>query len=113
MKIAVPTNEEHNISNHFVHTKSFNIYTIEKGVLINEVYKYYNIQEAKNDPQVIYNSISDCKALIANNFETSNIEYLQKSGIEVVITDEKVLIQAVLNYYNEAKRLESNCCCCP
>jgi predicted Fe-Mo cluster-binding NifX family protein len=36
MKIAIPTNDGINISNHFYNTQSFKIFTIEKGTIINE-----------------------------------------------------------------------------
>ncbi len=120
MKIAVPSNDKLNISNHFFCTKSFKIFTLEKGSIVNEEYRYNNFsgcnsaeKDIKKNQEMIYDLIRDCNTLIVRDIKDCHNEYLQNQNIEIVITDEKIITTAVLNYYGEIIRQESNTCCCP
>ena len=62
---------------------------------------------------MLYGLISDCNIVIVNYVETEFRNYLIKRNLQIVITHEKIITNAIVAYLNERHRMESNTCCSP
>lgn len=103
MKIAVVSNDQNTVSQHFGRSKYFIIYEVENGEVKNveirqrhvihhshhEQGGFYGHHHNSNDHDAMIAEMSDCQVLIAGGMGYGAYNRIIFHGINVLITDEK------------------------
>jgi hypothetical protein len=110
MKVAIPTNDGINISDHFYNTQSFKVFTIEKGTIINE-----ELRTAEDTPMIEnkIDLVSDCDVYIIDNDDTLETTFISEGEKIIEKTCNSIITNIIVDYKNEQQRIESNTFCCP
>lgn len=108
MKVAIASDDRMTISQHFGRTLGFEIFVIEDGKIIDQIYRKNDYtghargmegmshQVDRHAP--ILEALQDCNAVIANGMGRRIYEDLQNAGIETFIVEEYNTEQAVRRY---------------
>ena len=104
MKIAIASDDERTISSHFGRAKGFVIYEVKEGEIINKEYRLntFTPHVRGGDPHdrhgPILRALKDCKVVISHGMGRRIYEDLKKTGIEVFITEETRVEEALRRY---------------
>lgn len=98
MRIAIASDDEQTIANHFGRTRGFMIYETEDGVIKNQYYRNNDftghargLEHASHHIDrhgPILNALNDCHAVISRGMGRRIYEDLQNAGIETFIVEE-------------------------
>ncbi len=117
MKIAIVTNNGNVVSQHFGRAKYYAIYTVEDGKVINKELRERNAVHHHSDEDNHHNhdhhgdeaehqrkhdamaqELNDCQVLIAGGMGRSAYNRFFMHGLNVVLTDETNVEQAIKRY---------------
>lgn len=115
MKIAVVTDDQQTISQHFGRAAYYAILTVENGQMVGRqiVEKSAHHHKNQHDPhhegghhnhdhRSMIDPIADCQALIARGMGQGAYDALQARGIQPIITDIRKIDEAVTAYLGGA-----------
>ena len=122
MKVAIASDDEKTISSHFGRTRGFVIFEIEEKEVRNREYRFNTftghvrgLEDAghgidRHGP--ILEALSDCKVVISHGRGRRIYDDLKNAGIEVIVTDE-TNIQDALDLYTNGKLIHRPDITCP
>lgn len=121
MKIAIPSNDNLNISNHFGKTKGFVICEIDTNNIIKKEYKQntftghaqglHHDNEHDHSHQGIFKAIGDCQTVIAGGMGKRLYNDFEKNNIKVFVTKETNIDDALKSFMNDTLENNSDDCC--
>jgi predicted Fe-Mo cluster-binding NifX family protein len=99
MKIAIASDDQKTISEHFGRACGFMVYKIQNGAIISQEYRE-NIGKSTGechscDHEKMIKNIKDCDVVISYGMGQRIYSDLLKHNIVAIITDEKTVIDAV------------------
>lgn len=110
MRVAIASDDERTIANHFGRTRGFMIYEIEDGTIKNQHYRINDFTGHARGLEhsghhidrhgPILNALNDCQAVISRGMGRRIYEDLQNAGIETFIVDE-IETNAAIRLYLE------------
>lgn len=106
MRIALATLNGNTVTGHFGRTKAFVVVDLDDGVETNREVRDVGSCTQGNHPDPghrrrhhdLVDTVRDCKVVIAGGMGLPVQERLQEAGIEVVLTDTRVIDEAVQQY---------------
>jgi predicted Fe-Mo cluster-binding NifX family protein len=106
MKIALATLNGNTVTGHFGRTKAFVVVELEDGVEVKRAVREVGSCTHGTDPDPghrrrhhdLVDTVRDCDAVIAGGMGLPVQERLQEAGLEVVLTDTRVIDEAVQQY---------------
>ncbi|MCB0283958.1 MAG: iron-molybdenum cofactor biosynthesis protein [Calditrichaeota bacterium] len=110
MKIAIASDDQQTIANHFGRTRGFLIYETENGEIQNQEYRinnftghalglnHHNHDHHADRHSAILTALKDCQAVISRGMGRRIYEDLQNAGIETFIVDETNTSVAIQKY---------------
>lgn len=120
MKIAVPTDDGVRISRRFARAAAFVVADVRVGQVINRQLRVNPAgsrtrqRPARGRPRrmrdrckLVTEMLSDCRAVIANAVSTRLREAMEREGIEVIVTSERLLDRALALFALAALQDES------
>lgn len=129
MKIAIPTNDGVRISAHFGRSKAFKIIEIEDGKVINQDLKpnnftghaqgqHHNHDHNHDDHEHqahshagIFAALGNCKTVIAKGMGKRLFDEFEAAQMEIFITKEDLVENAVQAYINQTLDNNPDACC--
>ena len=124
MKIAIPSNDNLNISSHFGRTKGFVICEIDNNNIVKKEFKqntftghaqglHHDNDHAHNNHSHhgIFNAIGDCKIVIAGGMGKRLYNDFEKNNIKVFVTKEMNIDDALKSFMNNTLENNSDDCC--
>ncbi|MCK5815660.1 MAG: NifB/NifX family molybdenum-iron cluster-binding protein [Flavobacteriaceae bacterium] len=128
MKIAIPSNNNINISRHFGRTKGFVICEIENDTIIKKEYTQNTFTghaqglhsdhdhnhehgQGNHSHDGIFNAIGDCKIVIAGGMGRKLYNDFEQKNIKVFVTKEKNIDSALNLFLNSELDNNSDSCC--
>ena len=110
MKIAIASDDETTISSHFGQTRGFVVFEVEDKKVKNREYRLNTftghargLEEAGHEIDrhgPILSALSDCKAVISHGMGRRIYDDLKGAGIEVFVTDQVDVENALALYLN-------------
>ncbi|MBT7144548.1 MAG: iron-molybdenum cofactor biosynthesis protein [Bacteroidetes bacterium] len=120
MKIAVPSNDQKSVNQHFGRSKGFLIITVQESEITDIEYRENTFtghatnnhnHSPNHSHSGIMNALSDCTVIIAGGMGQRLYEEFQSTGKEVFVTKHKVASQAIAAYINNSLDNNKNQCC--
>jgi predicted Fe-Mo cluster-binding NifX family protein len=104
MKIAIASDDEIHIANHFGRALGFVIFEIENDVILNKEYRK-NIGKHTGecgscDHDTMINNIKDCDVVISYGMGRRIFADLSKNNLKAVVTDVYTVDEAVKKFIN-------------
>jgi hypothetical protein len=112
MKIAIPTDDAININKTLESARSFVVFTIQFGEIIEEEFRHSPENEPEKVPD-IFGLIADCTVLIMKSPEECKLDFSGQKELKVFTTGENIITKIIVGFLNEAHRKEANTYCCP
>lgn len=112
MKIAIPSNNLINIADDFVHAKNIVLFLTDQNKIVDEECIEIDFEDDANKIASFFNKISVC-AIISKNTNKELEVALSDNQIELFITDESLITNAITDFIKDQNLKESNYCCCP
>ncbi len=124
MKIAIPSNDNLNISSHFGRTKGFVICEMDNDKIIKKEFKQNTFTghaqglhhdnkhgHGNHSHNGIFNAIGDCEIVIAGGMGRRLYDDFEKNNIKVFVTKEKNIDNALKLFMNNNLENNSDECC--
>ena len=124
MKIAIPSNDNINISSHFGRTKGFVICEMDNDKIINKEYKQNTFTghaqglhkgdehgHGNHSHNGIFNAIGDCEIVIAGGMGRRLYNDFEQNNIKVFVTKEMNIDSALNLFLNSELDNNSDECC--
>ncbi len=124
MKIAIPTNDNINISSHFGRTKGFVICEIDNDEVIKKEYKQNTFtghaqglhsdaehEHGNHSHKGIFDAIGDCEIVIAGGMGRRLYNDFEQKNIKVFVTKEINIDRALDLFFNSELDNNSDKCC--
>ncbi len=124
MKIAIPSNDQVTISNHFGRAAGFMIFETENDSILRKEYKQNTFTKHthghhhKDNPGAghhshtgIFNALGDCQIVIAGGMGQRLYNDFEKREIQVFVTTEKKIDKALELFINNKLDNNSDQCC--
>ena len=104
MKIAIASDDEIHIANHFGRALGFVIFEIENNVILNREYRKnlgkHTGECGSCDHDTMINNIKDCNVVISYGMGRRIFPDLSKNNLKAVVTDVDVVDEALKRFIN-------------
>jgi predicted Fe-Mo cluster-binding NifX family protein len=113
MIIAIPTEDGFTINQHFTPNNGFLVSIIQFGEIVKQEMRWNLNPGIPTSEDESYKTLADCDKVIVREIGLNQSDLLQLQKIDVIKTDETMIMKALMQYMRTVMQKESDTCCCP